>query len=264
MRQYLKLLAFFLVALCLQSCDNMTEEIYLNEDGSGEYMMYSDMIPSMEKMAIEMARMFQDMDSTGEIKNMTDKELAEMMSEQIWSEMPEEVDSIIDITQELPDSIKDNPQKMAIIEKATMFMKGGKAKGFLNTGIKYPFQNLEELETFSSMLQKQQNSDDQLSQMGMDVGEMKVDYSFANNTFSRTATYTKQPQNDMDEEQQEMLEKMLGGTVTTIIHLPKKIKKVTGQNVKDKEGKTVTFEYNLLDSALGKINSDFSIKMKRK
>lgn len=264
MRQYIKLLAFFLIALFLQSCDNMTEEIYLNEDGSGEYMLYSDMIPSMEKMAIEMARMFQDMDSTGEIKNMTDKELAEMMSEQIWAEMPEEIDSILDITQELPDSVKNNPQKMAIIEKTTMFMKGGKAKGFLNTGVKYPFQNLEELETFSSMLQEQQKGDNQLSQMGVDAGEMKVNYSFANNVFSRTSTYTKTPENNMDEEQKELLQKMLGGNVKTIIHLPKKVKKVAGDNVKDKEAKTVTFEYNLLESTLGKVNTDFSIKMKRK
>ena len=263
MRQYLKLLALFIIAIFLQSCDNMTEEIYLNEDGSGEYMMYSDMIPSMEKMAIEMARMFQDMDSTGEIKNMTDKELAEMMSEEIWSDFPEEIDSIIDITQELPDSVRDNPQKMAIIEKATMFMKGGKSKGYLNTGVKYPFQNLDDLDAFSEMMQ-QQNSNDQLPQMGVDVGKMKVDYSFANNTFSRTSTYTKPPQIDMDEEQEELLKKMLGGNVKTIIHLPKKIKKITGDNLKEKEAKTVIFEYNLFDSALGKVNSDFSIKMKKK
>jgi len=61
----------------------------------------------------------------------------------------------------------------------------------------------------------------------------------------------------------ELLKKMLDGNAKTIIHLPKKIKKVTGKNLKEKEAKTVTFEYNLFDSTLGKVNSDFSIKMKK-
>jgi hypothetical protein len=89
----------------------MTEEIYLNSDGSGEYTIYTDMIPSM----VTMMEVFAAMDTTFQG---TSEELTAKVKEKIWEDFPAEVDSIMDMTgEEIPEDIKNNPEKMAMLKK---------------------------------------------------------------------------------------------------------------------------------------------------
>ncbi len=238
------------------SCDNMTEEIYLNEDGSGEYIVYADMIPSMVKMA----GMFMAMDTT--IQG-TDEEKLAMIEAKVWDDIPAEIDSIMPFKDAKADHIKNDPEKSALAERVTGFMKGGKNVGYVNSGIRLKFKNMDELDLLMEMMNDNANERNRMAGETPDV-ETEADYSFKKRTFKRVCTYITHSEPSAEDDA--MMNEMMGpdSKFKTIIHLPKNVKSVKGANMAKKMDRRVEFEYNMIDVSNGKADTNFEIKFNKK
>ena len=252
------------LALFTQGCSNLTEEITINADGSGEYKAYTDMIPGMREMSMKMMTMFSQMDTTQTI-NMDSLKM--VVEAKVWEEFPNEVDSLIDFSSQIPDSIKNNPEYAPFVKKAQGYMQGGKEKGYLNMGVRYPFDNFTDLGAFHKFTDKnksvagggrQANALSPLADM-----KTEVSYSWVKNKITRTTKVIDRP--EIDHETMAMLLMMIpkDAKVKTIIHLPKPVKSATGDNLSKAEGKMVIFEHPLIGLFSGEANTDFEIIMKR-
>lgn len=235
----------------------MTEEIYLNNDGSGEYKVYTNMIPGM----VQMMTVFAAMDTTFQG---SPEDLAAMVEEKIWEDFPAEVDSIMDTSnQKIPDEIKDDPEKLAMLGKIENFMKGSKAKGYMNAGMRFKFADMDELNKFMVLARDSQTGrDKELS--NMNNVETETDFTYKKRCLKRVMTYTV---NESEEEEEGLgnAKEMFGDAkLVTIVHLPKNVKSVKGNGMTVKNDKKVIFEYNLLDVSEGKVDTDFEIKMSKK
>lgn len=253
---------FVAVVALTWSCGTITEEISINEDGSGEYKAYSDLIPSMKKMTLGMVKMFAETDSVK--KNMSEEELLKSLEDEIWKDFPDEVDSTFTNDDMVPDSIKNDPAKKKILDKMVGFMQGGKSKGYMNVGISYKFSDFKDLEEFLKILETSQKKKSGLNENMADFAraETEVDYTFSKGKFSRKTKILNKP--DIEESQMSMIQMMMGDSkIKTIIHLPKNVKKVKGDNIIENKGKTVVFEHSLMDMVMGKSNSDFEITLKK-
>ncbi len=242
-----KLLLFGLLSyvFAATSCGTVIEEIYLNEDGSGEYSTYADMIPMLQGMAMMMSSM--DTTSTGEDP-----------MDAIWADFPE---GDIDSTYQYKDDLEGYSNKeVKLIQQAEGFMEGGRDKGFLNTGVRFKFNTLQELIDFNELMQKDESSDAAMMLSGTDS---EASYKMSKKKFSRTWTFAEPEETNAEDEG--MMNMMFGETkVQTIVHLPKNVKSVKGDNIVSQDGKKVVFEYKLLDLLSGDANGDFEIKMKKK
>ena len=250
----IKLFGLSVIGLVLFSCDNITEEIYLNEDGTGEYIVYSDMIPAIRNMAIRMSTMFAD-DSA----SINQDSLMMAVEESIWEDFPEEVDSVFDYSSTVPDSIKSDPKHLKILEKTQGFMKGGKSKGYVNTGARLTFDDLSELEDFFDLMQESQNkSQDEGDPFSGKYTQSKVAYQLANNVFSRKTTIIKKP--DLTKVEVAMMVMFMPeGKFRTIVHLPKNAKSVTGDHLAEIKGNQAIFEYGVSETMTAEVNTDFEI-----
>ncbi len=262
----LKFIFGLALALSLYSCGNVTEEIHLKEDGSGTYHLEYDMVPMMKQMSFQMVKAFSGLDTTEPAKS--DEEIMATVEEMIWSKFPEKIDSVIDYKSELPDSILNDEKKMAIINRATGFLKGGREEGVMMSGVDFRFDNVDQLVEFFELMES--NSPEAKKTMGLNLGSRTSLYSFKKRTFTRTTKKSKEkePEEDKDpaakEREDKMVREMFGdGTYRTVVHLPKDVTKVTGDNIVSYEGNTVIFEYNLIDLINNEVGSDFKIVMEK-
>lgn len=260
MRKNIYLLLTALLVLFMNACSPI-EEIYLNKDGSGEYMVYTDMIPMMTEMMSFGSMMGEEEDPSDSLS----------LEDKIWRDFPSEsIDSTERLSNMMPDSMMEDPELKAMYEKMFFFMEGGREEGYVNMGIKFDFKNISELGEMQKLAQKNQSmmGGGALGEGGggsdmpdMDTGEMEVDYKWAKKNFSRTTTYTRKP--ELDSETEMGLRMFMNdATMTTIIHLPKKVKKATGENVVKVDGNKVILEYDVMESMKGNVNTDFQVKYK--
>lgn len=257
----MKALKFLLVALSfsfLYSCDNMTEEIYLNEDGSGTYEFYTDMIPSM----VNMMTMFAGMDSTMAAMSPKDLELA--VKTKVWEDFPSEVDSIMPQEQEFLDKYSSDPKKLALAKNMEGFMFGGKARGYLNTGMRGKFDNISELNLLMEMMADNASEDNPQAKGAFDqFGDKKPSFGMKKRCFERKVTTVESEDTGTEEEDMDGMKEMLGDAkYITKIHLPKNVKSVSGDHMIKKTDRIVIFEYPLIDMMEGNIDLDFKIKFK--
>jgi len=245
----------------LQSCTTVTEEIYLEQNGSGTYVFYTDMIPFMKNMAFQMDKMFKKDDSTAVQE--TDEERMARIEEEIWEDFPDYIDSTYSMSDELPDSVRQNKDIMKYFDKAEGFMEGGKSKGYVYMGFRYTFSELQELQEFMKVMKEIDREDGQQKEMlsGLNNSIERIDYSFDGEVFSKKVDFVEK-QSEKDKNSQ-MFEAMIGSTIhTEIIHLPREVERVEGRTAKSIESKTVTFE-NELDAWLsGKFKGEYKIYMK--
>jgi len=239
-----KLFPRLLILLLLSGCVGITEEIYLNEDGSGKYMVYSDMISTSRSMMMSMM--------SGMYPDASPDSLREIVDNKIWQQFPSEIDSVIDMSSRIPDSVKNDPANKKYLDRLEMFMKGSRKEGYLNSGMKFSFKNMDDLEKFQEFLEKTQNADQ---------GQMpstSVKYSLKNNTFSRKTMIEEDL--DMNDSTMAAMGAMLAESKwKLIIHLPQKAKKVTTEQLVGKVGNDVVYEYDLLKLLLGEQSSDVTI-----
>lgn len=241
-----KIRFIFLFTLC--SCASITEEIYLNSDGSGEYIMYTDMISSTRSMMMGMISSI--------YPDASEDSLRQIVDEQIWSDFPAEVDSLIDFSSQVPDSIKNDPANRIFLENMEMFMRGSKEKGYLNSGLSYKFDKISSLEDFLRFINENGSAS---GQMGMDVPSLNVNYTYDGNTFSRTTKLDGLL--EMSDSTRMMLNLMLEGSKSVfIVHLPRNAKNVSQDQLVSKNGKDVTYEFELLKVLSGEQSSDVKIE----
>lgn len=251
-----------LAVYCTTSCVNLSEEITLNEDGSGEYSMYSDMVATQVEMAVQMAMMFADDQEVNE------DSLRIAMTEKTWEEMPENVDSL-HTAFEIPDSLKKDPKMAAMLDKFQGFTEGGREKGVVNTGVRFTFTNMSNLNEMHETMSNFQDQKDEKSGGGMgpkmDPGKQSINFDFDDTHFKKTTNWEKEP--DLKEQDLEMLESFLGkATFSSIVHLPRKMKKVDKTHLRhvSEDGKTLTFEYSILEMIQGKVDHNFDIELEKK
>ena len=249
--------------LFFYSCDNINEEIYINEDGTGTYIFYSDMVPSLTEMTMSMTKMFAQMDSTKAPLNEDSLRMA--IEAKIWDDFPSEIDSILDFSNEVPKEVTDDPVGAEMVKRMTGFMKGGKDAGYVNMGVKYSFKSAEDLEAFFQIMKDNKRDNPQLpSGMLQKLSniELESQFTFSKNKISRK---TVVPENiDLDIETDDIKKLIPVSKGRTIIHLPRKVKEAKGESIVKVDGKTVILEYDLVKSMMGEVNTDFEITMKKR
>lgn len=236
------------VLALLTSCANVTEEIFLNEDGSGEYLVYTDVVVSTRSMMMGMMSSI--------YPDASEDSLMQVIDNQIWEQFAIEVDSIMDFSSQVPDSIRNDPEAMKFIERAEMFMKGSKAEGYLNSGMRYQFSSVENLQAFNDFLSENQNSGE--GQMKMDLPQMNVKYSFDGKKFTRSTMM------DVDAMASDSTMMVLGSMLAEsksrlIVHLPRKAKKASKDQLVSKDGKDVIYEFELVKVLSGEQNTEIEI-----
>lgn len=259
----LRYLLLSIAVLSLHSCDNMTEEIHLNENGSGEYKIYADMIPSMRMMASQFAGMLGDTAQTEEINETDDAALGEF----IWKDFPAgDIDSVFDYKEMIDSADAADPANKELLERMKGFMEGGREKGYLNMGAKIAFRDMADLQYITKKIEDNQKKDaggdeaEMLGMGGLDDLKTETKYAMKGGVFSRATKFISKPKINGDE--MGMYQMMFGmGKVKTVIYLPEKVKEVKGEHLALKEEKKVVFEYSMLDYMLGKVTNDFEIVM---
>lgn len=261
-KSLLSLLIAFLFAF--SSCQNIVEEITINEDGSGTYNVYSDMIPGMAKTASQMAIMFSDM---GEEK-LTEAQIDSIEAsalEKVMADFPAYIDSTINTQDQLPEEVLNDPEKMKMMDKMRVYMTGGTDVGKMDMGMSYAFENVEDLNKFMEMaanMEDETGSNPMTAQFGGMMAESESTFSFDGNRLKRNFKILKK--GTIPDDQKEMLMQMTdGGKVQTIITLPKSIKKVKGSNVSSKKDNVLVFEYDMMDYLTGAADLSFDAKLKK-
>lgn len=257
----IKLLLAGLAFSFLYSCDNVTEEIYLNTDGSGEYKIHVDVVPGMTQMMGGIMAM----DTTSE---RSDEELEALIQDQIWEDHPSGVvDSIYGYDQVSLDSMPDNPEAMAFAQSVKLFIKGTREENFLNYGVKFNFKNINQLNDFMKLMSKENekaDKDDSNFALAGTNKNVKVDtaFKYKKRCLKRSQRYTTIKEQDPKEV--EGLRKLFGeGIARTIVYLPKNVKSVKGNGITEKTDDKVVFEYNIVEMSLGNVDTDFEIKLEK-
>ncbi|GJM35423.1 MAG: hypothetical protein DHS20C18_44240 [Saprospiraceae bacterium] len=231
--------------LILTSCIDMVEELYLNKDGSGKYIMKFDM-----------SGMFSNPFMMGMMEETMKKELKLDENENL------EKDSIM-YYKDLPGAARLSPDEKAMLGNANIHMQMSQEKKQMVASTELAFKSFEELEKIRTLIKKISEED---GQGGLTGGSSP----FASDAIFKLdkRTLTRMPnvqESDLFEgEQMDMVKMFLeGATMTSIYHLPGKVKKTTIKDAKV-EGKTVTVIADLLDLVDKKTTLDGNILFKKR
>ncbi|WP_108246857.1 hypothetical protein [Muricauda brasiliensis] len=223
------LLSAMLIALA--SACNFTEEIHINEDGSG-------------KLSI----------------NFDGSEMMEMAGEEMAKTNEKPIDSIISFKtflEEKKDSIAQLPieeqEKLKKLEPFNMRMVMNPEKKEMMFDLFSEFKNVSEVNDAFGAFQDASTiggkSNPQQGPMKPSEQPTEVNYSFQKNKFTRTAKIVDQElfQQQLDSLQgAEMF--LSGSTYTLKYHFPKKIKSTTAEEATfSQDGKTLIYEVNFME-----------------
>lgn len=230
----MKRMQFFVVALVTalaMSC-NFTEEITINEDGSG-------------KLSI----------------NFDGSELMEMAGDEMMKDNEKAVDSLIsfkEILEEKKDSIAQlSPEEQAKLKKLERFnmrmLMDPEAKQ-MKFDLFSEFKNVNEVnDAFNafqsaSTLGPNANQGNQPKVGGQD-NATEVNYSFSNNKFSRTAKIVDQELFQQSIDSLQGAEMFLSGSTYTLkYHFPKRVKSASAEGATfSADGKTMIYAVKFLD-----------------
>lgn len=261
----MKLFRLGLLAMSLAlftACGNYVEEFTLKADGSGSYTVYSDIIEGSVEMGSTMATMFSEEELTQAQKDSVRLGVEAKM----WEDFDGEVDSVINMVSELPDSFLNYGNNREYAERMVMFMRGSQEKGYMNIGVEVDYKNGEDFNDFINYLENMQDSKGSGNATilgGLSETKSDASYKFSSKSFGRTVKYTFVENEEGDKSMGKMLEMMgEGGTYKTIVHTERKIKKVKGENIVLQEDYKVVFEYPFAASLDGSVNTDFEIIFK--
>jgi len=257
-KKTLAVVKLLLIVAMLQSCTTFTEEIFIEKDGSGSYVFYTDMIPFMKNMAFQMDKMFKENDSTAVPE--TDEERMARIEKDIWKDFPDNIDSTFSMADGLSDSVKQDAEIMKYLENAEGFMEGGKSKGYVYMGFKFKYSDLSELQKFMKVMKESERQDGNQNEIfsGLNNSIEQIEYSFDDGVFSKKIVLVEK--DTAKNEGFQMFEAMIGATVhKEIIHLPGEISKVEGRVPKTVEGNTVIFEDQLSTWLNEKFKGDYKV-----
>jgi hypothetical protein len=230
------------------ACSQLTEEIVIHPDGSGEYALYTDLIPSMKGMMAGFMAM-----TAGD--SLTEADIDKRVEDMLWKDFGTEVDSVFQLDNKLPENSEVTPAQQEILSRVQGFMKGTREQGEILSGMRYSWKNQKDFQTFMNLLEESQQG-----QAGAGMGKSSSKITLTKNSFERTSRQIEKPDFENSMEAQMMKGMMRDMKVRTVVKLPGKIKKVSGKTVVNKSGQTVILEYNLLDYMEGKVNTDFKVE----
>ncbi len=227
----IQILTFALAAVFVYSC-NFTEEIHLEEDGSG-------------KLSI----------------NFDGSELMEMAGDQMAKENEKPIDSIIsfkDLLEEKKDSIAqlstEEQAKLKKMEPFNMHMVMNPEEKVMKFDLFSEFTNVNEVNdafnTFrDASLMGPKGQPQQATPMPMSEQSTEVTYAFANNTFSRTAKIIDPELFQQNIDSLQGAEMFLSGSTYTLkYHFPRKVKSTTAEEATfSADGKTLIYEVSFLE-----------------
>lgn len=235
--------------LFLTSCFDIIEEIHLKRDGSGKYIVTTDLSGLMSdgfmKQALEEA-----MKSEGGDMNMN---LMNIDSSFTFASAPEAA------------NLSAADQK--VLEKVVVSMKGSEKEKELKMGMTVNFDSFEDMEKIAAVMKKvsKEGEGGGLGN-GLMGGGQFADFSkmFSmkkKKLFSRSGT--SQPLDGLiQDDMKDMMAMMLAGaSYKTIYKMPGKVKKSTIPEA-EIDGKTVTVEHPMLDVINQKVKIDGDIKFK--
>ena len=220
-----------LMAIVFASSCNFTEEIHLNENGSGKLSIKFDGSDMMEMGGDEFAK--------------TEEEA---------------VDSIIsfkDFLQEKKDSIAQlSPEEQAKLKKLEPFslrMVMDPEKKEMLFDLFSDFKDVSEVNdafnTFQEASTMGPNSQQQPAQMSNSDDATQVSYSFNKNKFTRTAKIVNEELFQQKLDSMQGAEMFLSGSTYTLkYHFPRKVKSTTAEGATfSVDGKTMIYEVDFLD-----------------
>lgn len=226
----IRIWALALLAACILSC-NFTEEIFLEENGSG-------------KLSI----------------NFDGSELMEMAGEELMKSNEKPVDSLFSFKQlleEKKDSIATLPEedqlKLKRLEPFSMHMVMNPEEKLMKFDLFSEFKNVGEVNDAFNAFQGASafgpGSREKSSPMSMQDPASEVNYSFSGNTFSRKAKILDAElfQQGLDSLQgAEMF--LSGSTYTLKYHFPRKVKSASIEGATfSADGKTLFYEIGFMD-----------------
>lgn len=233
--------------LFLTSCFDIIEEIHLKKNGSGQYVVTTDLSGLMSdgfmKQALEEA-----MKSEGGDLNMN---MMDMDSSFTFASSPEAAT--------LPAADK------KLLEKVVISMKGSEKEEILQMGMTVNFDSFDDMEKIAAVMKKVSEKADGAGNGLMSGGQFsdfsKMFSMKKKKLFSREGA--KQPLDGLiQDDMKEMMGMMLAGaSYKTIYHMPGKVKKSTIPDA-EIDGKTVTVEHPMLDVINQKVKIDGDIKFK--
>lgn len=245
----MKKLRTALVALSLiwATACNFTEEIFIEEDGSG-------------KLSI----------------NFDGSELMAMAGEEMTKDNEKPVDSIIsfrEILREKKDSIAQLPleeqEKLKKLEPFNMHMVMNPEEKVMKFEMYSDFKNIAEVnDAFNAFQQASmldQSKDNNSIPLSSDPATM-VEYSFRKNTFSRTATIIDEAKQKMAVDSLSGAEMFLSGSTYTLkYHFPRRVKKASIEEATfSADGKTLIYEVNFLDLMKDPAKLNLEVELERR
>ncbi len=242
MKKFKSLLLFISTTFLLTSC-MFTEEIYINNDGSGNYAFKVDLSEMMKSMG-EMS----PKDSLKESKVL---------------------DTIVffkDILEKHKDSIakldKDDKEIIEALKDLKLHMQVDEKKGKMLLDFKMDFTDISELKNMEQKIAKAQALNEKKKKKKSMPSNSDVSYSFKGKTFSRNVTLKDVSEEQLNEikEASSFLE---GGLYKIIYHFESEIKSVSfkGAQLSD-DKKTMTIEIPMDSIIKNQKLLDFEVKLK--
>jgi hypothetical protein len=208
-----KFMFVLLSALFLSGCINITEEIFLEKDGSGKYLMTLD----MEKMQ-EMLEMFKTLspDST----------------------------QTKDLNMSAMDSIQNTMGDLASIPGITEYKKEKKGNTYL---FSFRFKDVKALN--DAMKKRNEKQVDKGDMYSYSPGNFSFNDTTAFGLNDAMNELNKEAGSDSTQAAMEMFKGMMGDmTYTTIYHFPGRVLNYSNKDAKlDTDGKTLRLELNMMD-----------------
>lgn len=224
-------------------CFDIVEEVFLNKDGSGKYLV-----------TMDMSSLFTDSFMKGMLE--------EALKEQEGASASMEKDTVI-YFKDMPEADELSREELKLIEKAVVRMTMSDKKQQMLINMEMPFSNIEDVNKITKVMEKigaDQQMGGGMMGGGMMTGSSAL-FAFKKGTLTRLPA-PKMSEEAKTDENLEMMKMFLGDAkYKTIYHLPGKVKKakIEGAEV---DGSTVTVTSSLLDMIDGKVKVDGEIKFK--
>lgn len=250
---------FALASLVLVASCTLTEQIFLEEDGTGYY-----------NLAFDGSGMMAMMDDMGNAADSTAQDDA--------SDAEKEMDSTIvfkDMLVRLQDSIAQLDPKeqeaMKALEPYTMNIQMSEKNKKMLFSLERSFTDLDELTNGFKDFQKAMSINDSTQSQANNpfngFGQnSEVTYTFRKNTFTRSAKVPEAEELGISEEEMQSMDMMMGATTYKVeYHFPRKIKTTSLQGAQiSPNGKILTFELSMKDVMQRPDTLNFEVQLEKK
>ena len=241
------------LALTSSGCINIFEDLFLNKDGSGRYVMKIDLSSMLNNPMMQGL-----MDSDSLDTDNGDLTLQTAMGKDTSFSF-------------LAAALKSGKQveRPEFWEKVYFRTKTDQEAGEFYASFDVPFQDLSDISYFYENFNRYLPSDEENSEMVDGEGFMPTSLTLLlhRRTLSRKSTFMTASEAEMEEMNEEEMQMMRmffsGAQYQTTYHLPGKVKKSEFPNA-IVDGKTLTVRTPLLDVIEGKASLDGSVKFGRR